>query len=184
MADSASEKWNKRFANADKPPAAATVLQNHLQFLPTQGSALDLACGLGGNALLLTRHGLNTSAWDISATGLAKLQHFAGQQGLSINTQQIDLEADKISAQKFDVITVSHYLYRPLFPALISALNKGGVVFYQTFTNSNTGKGGPSSPAFLLSDNELLEAFSSLETLFYQQTDSPNMAYYIGRKPA
>lgn len=184
MASVAAQKWDKRFAGADSAPKASKVLQDHTAFLPKYGNALDLACGLGGNALLLANRGLNTSAWDISATGLAKLQHFAGQQGLSISTQKIDLEADSFPTQKFDVITVSHYLYRPLFPALISALNKGGLVFYQTFTNSNTGKGGPSNPAFLLSDNELLEVFSSLETLFYQQTDSPNMAYYIGRKPA
>jgi SAM-dependent methyltransferase len=184
MASIAAQKWDKRFAGADSAPKAAKVLQHHTALLPKHGNALDIACGLGGNALLLANRGLNTSAWDISATGLAKLQHFAGQQGLRINTQQIDLEADSFPAQKFDAITVSHYLHRPLFPALISALNKGGVVFYQTFTNSNTGVGGPSNPAFLLGDNELLEAFSSLETLLYQQTDSPNMAYYIGRKLA
>jgi tellurite methyltransferase len=184
MASIAAQKWDRRFAGADSAPKAAKVLQDHTEFLSKHGHALDIACGLGGNALLLASLGLNTSAWDISATGLAKLQHFAGQQGLSINTQQIDLEADSFPAETFDVIIASHYLYRPLFPALISALNKGGVVFYQTFTNSNAGKGGPSNPAFLLGDNELLEVFSSLETLFYQQDDSPNMAYYIGRKLA
>lgn len=182
MASEAAQKWDRRFASADTASNAAKLLQDHTELLPKHGNAVDIACGLGGNALLLASRGLNTSAWDISTTGLAKLQHFAGQQGLSINTQQIDLEADSFPVETFDVIAVSHYLYRPLFPALISALNKDGVIFYQTFTDSNKGKGGPSNPAFLLADNELLEAFSCLETLFYQQTNSPNMAYYIGRK--
>jgi 2-polyprenyl-3-methyl-5-hydroxy-6-metoxy-1,4-benzoquinol methylase len=182
MASIAAQKWDKRFAGADSAPKAAKVLQDHMAFLPKHGNALDVACGLGGNALQLASRGLNTSAWDISAMGLAKLQHFAGEQGLGINTQHIDLEVDNFPAQQFDVITVSHYLHRPLFPALVSALNQAGVIFYQTFTSTNAGKGGPSNPAFLLSDNELLEAFSNLETLFYQQTNSPNMAYYIGRK--
>jgi tellurite methyltransferase len=186
MADSASEKWNKRFANADKPPVAATVLQNHLQFLPTQGSALDLACGLGGNALLLAKCGLATSAWDIAAIGLEKLQLFAALQDFAVTSRQIDLENDAFPSQTFDVITVSRYLHRPLFANIVLALNSGGVVYYQTFT-AKAGNGAPSNPNFLLADNELLEQFSSLETLFYQQDnsdDKPNMACYIGRKPS
>jgi tellurite methyltransferase len=187
MADSASEKWNKRFANADKPPAAATVLHNHLQFLPTQGSALDLACGLGGNALLLAKCGLATSAWDIAAIGLEKLQLFAALQDFAVTSRQIDLENDAFPSQTFDVITVSRYLHRPLFTNIIAALNSGGVIYYQTFT-AKAGNGAPSNPNFLLADNELLEQFSSLETLFYQQDDNsddkPNMAHYIGRKPS
>jgi tellurite methyltransferase len=187
VADSASEKWNKRFANAEMPPTAATVLQKHLQFLPTQGSALDLACGLGGNALLLAKCGLATSAWDIAEIGLEKLQLFAALQDFAVTTRQIDLESDAFPGQTFDVIAVSHYLHRPLFANIISALNSGGVAYYQTFT-AKAGNGAPSNPKFLLADNELLEQFSSLETLFYQQDDNrdnrPNMAYYIGRKPS
>ena len=159
MANIAAQKWDKRFATSDTPPNAAKVLQDHTALLPKQGHALDLACGLGGNALLLAGHGLNTSAWDISATGLSKAQLFAAQQKLSLTTKQIDLEADTFPAETFDVITVSHYLHRPLFAALICALNKGGMIFYQTFTNANAGKGGPSNPAFLLGDNELLDGF-------------------------
>ena len=190
MADSASEKWNKRFANTEKPSTAATVLQNYLKFLPSQGSALDLACGLGGNALLLAKCGLTTSAWDIAEVGLEKLQLFAALQDFAVTTRQIDLENDAFPSQTFDVITVSRYLHRPLFAKIISALNSGGVVYYQTFT-AKARNGAPSNPSFLLADNELLEQFSSLETLFYQQDDDgdsrdnkPNMAYYIGRKPS
>lgn len=187
MSDSASQKWNKRFTNAEAASYPADILHNHLHFLPQQGCALDLACGLGGNALLLAKCGLTTSAWDIAKTGLMKLQLFAAQQKLTITTKQIDLENDVFPNLTFDVITVSRYLHRPLFANIVSALNNGGMVFYQTFT-ANGSRGAPSNPNFLLTDNELLERFSSLETLFYRQDNNndnqPNMAYYIGRKPS
>ena len=187
MSDSASQKWNKRFINAEAASSPADILHNHLHFLPQQGCALDLACGLGGNALLLAKCGLTTSAWDIAKTGLMKLQLFAAQQKLTITTKQIDLENDVFPNLTFDVITVSRYLHRPLFANIVSALNNGGMVFYQTFT-ANGSRGAPSNPNFLLTDNELLERFSSLETLFYRQDNNndnqPNMAYYIGRKPS
>jgi 2-polyprenyl-3-methyl-5-hydroxy-6-metoxy-1,4-benzoquinol methylase len=34
-------------------------------------AALDLACGLGANALVLAKQGLTTEAWDISAIFIA-----------------------------------------------------------------------------------------------------------------
>jgi SAM-dependent methyltransferase len=185
MTDSASQKWNKRFSNANTASTPAEILHHHLHFLPPQGSALDLACGLGGNALLLAQCGLTTSAWDIADTGLKKLQLFASRQKLLVTTRQIDLENDVFPNLTFDVITVSRYLHRPLFANIVAALNKGGTVFYQTFT-ANGSRGAPSNPNFLLTDNELLERFSNLETLFYRQDNNndnqPNMAYYIGRK--
>ena len=122
MASAATQKWNARFARAKKPVNAAKVLHNHIEFLPQQGTAVDLACGLGGNALLLANHGLATSAWDAAEIGLAKLQLFAAQQQLTVTTRQVDLESDIFPAQTFDIVTVSHYLHRPLFPKIIAAL--------------------------------------------------------------
>lgn len=59
--------------------------------LPALGRALALACGLGGNALLLAAHGLETHAWDISDVAVARLQERARQQGLSLHAEVRDI---------------------------------------------------------------------------------------------
>ena len=60
------DKWDRRYSDPANEARAAQVLSDNLHLLPTQGTALDLACGLGGNALLLARQGLTVEAWDLS----------------------------------------------------------------------------------------------------------------------
>ena len=72
------EKWDNIFSQADvKNISANEVLQQNTHLLPASGRVLDLACGLGGNALLLAQAGLETYAWDISAVALSRLQSAA-----------------------------------------------------------------------------------------------------------
>ncbi len=165
---SQQEKWNKRYAQADLPRAenACEVLQRNTALLPKSGKALDLACGLGANALLLAEHGLHVEAWDISDTALAKLSATAST--LPVTTRQRDTEKYPPEADSFDVIVVSRFLHRPSLPALAQALKPGGLLFYQTF-NRDKPAGGPSSPDFLLERGELLRVFSALEICFYQE---------------
>jgi len=71
MSTSDRDKWNRIYAGGrGDSPAAARVLVDFEHLLPATGRALDLACGSGGNALLLAQHGLKTWAWDISDTAV------------------------------------------------------------------------------------------------------------------
>ena len=66
-----SDKWDLRYK--DRLPLdqhACEVLQDYVHLLPDSGRALDLASGLGGNAIFLAQQGLNTVAWDISRLAL------------------------------------------------------------------------------------------------------------------
>jgi hypothetical protein len=58
----------------------------------------------------------------------------------------------------FDGIVVTNYLHRPLLPRLVSSLEAGGVLVYETFARGNEKFGKPSNPAFLLEPGELLDA--------------------------
>jgi SAM-dependent methyltransferase len=164
------EKWDKRYGDADKYPIAAEVLKRNLHLLPGEGRALDLACGLGGNALTLSRHGLRTVAWDISPVAIKRLASYATEAGLSNLTAQVrDVEQQPPSPASFDLIIVSYYLERALMPALIDALIPGGLIYYQTFTRAAVSDLGPSNPAFRLADNELMQLFSGLKLRYYRE---------------
>ena len=185
-----TSKWDKKFASADNPGKPATMLLQNQHLLPNTGNALDIACGLGASALFLAEHKLNTTAWDSSAVALEKVQLFAKQRNLSISTRQVDLETPLAAEKQYDVITVCHYLYRPLCPFIIDSLKPGGLLFYQTFTQFILSDEGPSNPAFLLDDHELLDLFSALSPVAYREERDcgnttrglRNVAYLVARK--
>jgi hypothetical protein len=55
-------------------------------------------------------------------------------------------------------VVVTHYLWRPLLPAIMAAVAPGGVLIYETFAAGNETVGKPSRPDFLLRPGELLDA--------------------------
>jgi SAM-dependent methyltransferase len=163
-------KWDERHADADKRPAPAEVLMRNLHLLPARGLALDLACGLGGNALTLAQKGLDVVAWDISPVAVQRLNAYAAEAKLTnLNAEQRDVEVSPPPPGQFDLIIVSHYLERSLIPALIDALSPGGLIYYQTFIKAAVSAIGPQNPLFRLDDNELLRLFSCLKLRYYRE---------------
>jgi tellurite methyltransferase len=163
-------KWDSRYGEgdaADARPCAVLDMFQHL--LPSVGSALDLACGLGGNALLLAARGLETSAWDLSPVGIAKLARHAAEHGLPLRADARDVQLRPPALGSFDVIVVSYFLERDLAPALQDALRPGGLLFYQTWTREAVDDRGPGNPAFRLAPNELLHLFPRLRVIAYRE---------------
>lgn len=168
------KKWNDIYAACDpsmvqQKAKAAYVLQEHSYLLPTSGLALDLACGLGGNAQLLANLGLQTHAWDISENAITHLQSSCKEQGISLTAEVRDIEQQPPIENSFDVICVSYYLERLLVKNIIDALRPNGLLFYQTFINEKVSDNGPSNPSYRLQPNELLALFSPLHILVYQE---------------
>ncbi|ATG92418.1 class I SAM-dependent methyltransferase [Methylomonas koyamae] len=183
-------KWDAIYRNAAEAPAASELLANHCYLLPERGNALDLACGLGGNALLLAKSGLNVAAWDVSPVALEKLRQNAERQSLSVNTRHCQIGAESLPTCAYDVIVICRFLDRTLCNAIMAALNPGGLLFYQTFTRDKLDQHGPSNPDYLLAHNELLELFKPLSVVFYQEyarigdtrLGNRNEACFIGQK--
>ncbi len=171
MADSSlREKWDARHGEAGKTPTAAEVLALNRHLLPARGSALDLACGLGGNALLLAEQGLEVTAWDLSPVAIGRLRETAMMRGLGNLLAEVrDVEQAPPPAAGFDVIVVSYYLERALAPLIAAALRPGGLLFYQTFTRIAVGDEGPTNPDYRLHDNELPHLFGGLKLRFYRE---------------
>lgn len=165
------DKWNRAYAAApeDAIPQAAPVLRDYAHLLPGAGRALDLASGLGGNALFLARRGLEVAAYDISEVGLERLGRLAIGQGVRVEAEVRDVICHPPEAGRFDVIVVSRFLARGLAPAIVQALRPEGVLFYQTFIREKAQPGGPSHPDYLLGTGELLALFSGLRLLAYRE---------------
>jgi len=165
-----TEKWNTRYRDKRvEDTEAVGVVRENLHLLPNEGRALELACGLGANAILLARHGLATEAWDISPVAVAKLEAYATQHRLPLQARVRDLTAEPPEPEGFDIIVVSRFLDRALCPAITAALRPGGVLFYQTFIREAITDRGPPDPRFRLARNELLTLFPALVVRFYRE---------------
>ncbi|MDH5516524.1 MAG: methyltransferase domain-containing protein [Gammaproteobacteria bacterium] len=164
------QNWNQRYQlKAITEPEAAYVLTANSHLLADKGRALDLACGLGANAIFLARKGYQVTAVDYSAVALEKLDRFAESENLSINSRLIDLENFEGALGNYDLIVVSYYLQRELFPLILSAINSGGMLFYQTFSGIADNMSGPKNAAFRLKRSELLALSSGHEILYYRE---------------
>ena len=185
------DKWNSRYKESAVVPKAARVLHENLHLLPTKGLALDVACGLGGNAIALARQGLQVDAFDISDVAIAALQEQVEQNGLSINALVRDIEQTPLEPRTYDVIVVSYFLSRPLFPLLIAALKPGGLMYYQTFTQSKVSDRGPQNPDYRLADQELISLMAGCHLLVYREEGCVGNTregfrdelMYVGMKP-
>ena len=169
-------KWNARYQRKldQQPdePKPCSLLSQHLHLLPNNPSptkqALDLAAGLGGNAIQMAKLGWDSHAWDISSIGLGIIDKAADSQGLDVTTKLLDLEQHRLPEAAFDLIVVSYFLSRELCPAIEAALKPGGLLFYQTFAWDKVSSTGPSNDSFLLKNNELFTLFPNLIVRFYQ----------------
>lgn len=165
------ERWEQYYQSleADSLPKPAAVLTENSHLLPEHGTALDLACGRGGNALYLAAHGLETSAWDYADAAIDRLRNTAADCHLQIECIVRDVCRQPPEPDTFNVIVVSHFLDRSLAPHIMQALRPGGLLFYQTFIRDKLGTSGPTNPDFLLAPNELLQLFAGMHLCFYRE---------------
>jgi len=113
---------------------------------------LDVAAGGGRHCRLFAARGHRVVAVDRDVSALA------GADAAEI--VPADLEDGSpwpLAGRRFGAVVVTNYLHRPLWPALLAALEPGGVLLYETFMIGNERFGKPSNPAFLLRDGELLD---------------------------
>jgi SAM-dependent methyltransferase len=117
------------------------------------GTVLDLACGGGRHTRLLAGMGYAVHAVDRDAEAL---EHLADLD--RVTTRCADLEAGPwpYGNRGFAGIVVANYLWRPLLPQLLAALEPDGVLIYETFMLGHERFGKPANPAFLLRPGELL----------------------------
>lgn len=162
--------WDERYRAAEPDwPLPSAVLRDYAHLLPPRGTALDLACGRGGNALFLARLGLSVDAWDLSAVAIEQVGEFAREQRLDVSATVRDVVAEPPSSVNYDVITVSYFLERALAPVLMAALRPGGLLFYQTFGPERVAGRGPRNPAYRLEQGELLRMFAALTPCLYRE---------------
>ena len=128
-------------------------------------TVLDLACGFGRNSNILVEKGFQVLAVDIDEKKLSQITD------KRIIKKKINVEKLKnwpLFPNKFDIIIVFNFLFRPIFPNIISSLNKNGFLIYETFGKGHSRYGPPKNQNYLLENQELKKLTKILSLIAYE----------------
>ncbi|RME45071.1 MAG: class I SAM-dependent methyltransferase [Chloroflexi bacterium] len=173
-------RWNERYRRHKPFFEPARLLVEHAGLL-RGGRALDLACGMGGNAFFLARHGYRVDAVEISEVALEIAQTEARRRGLAVNWVQARAEHLPLSAPAYDCIVVFRFLVRSVMDELQRLLKPGGILFYETFNLRRLDTHPDFNPDYLLKVGELSAWFEALEAI--TAGDRGDVSWFVGRKP-
>jgi tellurite methyltransferase len=170
--ESDRKRWDRKYRGREFVYGRNPVpfLKNHLRFLE-KGSALDLACGEGRNAVFLALHGCHVEAVDISSVALKKGRELAKAAGVEVDFIRADLDSYPLPREKYDLISVFYFWDRRLIPRIKKGVKRGGRVVFETYTRETLPRNleGPREAKYLLRPNELLRVFSGFRILFYRE---------------
>ncbi len=124
--------------------------------------------------MVLAEAGFTVFGVDRDLKALCAAGALVASAGSQLRAWCADLTETPLPTSRFDVIVVTRYLQRALFPSLMEALAPAGVLLYETFTVFQRAHGGgPTSSDHLLEPGELVRAFDRLEPLYYEEVAAP-----------
>jgi SAM-dependent methyltransferase len=145
-----------------------------------QGSVLDIACGQGRHMQWFALRGHPVFGVDRSPDAIRAASCFGEAVLADIeNGPWPLLSGDQV--RQFKAVIVTHYLWRPLFPVIAQSVAPGGLLLYETFSSGNETVGKPSRPDFLLRPAELLETFSSMRIVAFEDGFLQNPPRFVQR---
>lgn len=174
MSQADATKWDARYrdgayANRRHPTPLLVRFGPELR----RGTALDIACGAGRNALFLAESGFEVDAVDISGTGLKRLEADAKAADLDIRLFEADLERgfpETLGIRDcYDLIVMVRYVNLPLIGAVANRLADGGVFLCEQHLKTDEDVVGPRSEAWRLEPNALLDAARDLRIHFFRE---------------
>jgi SAM-dependent methyltransferase len=163
--------WNARYDTAELiwKGDPNQFLPGEVEGLPI-GTALDLACGEGRNAVWLATRGWEVTGVDFSEVGVTKARSLAADNGVSGTWITADVTTWLPPAAGFDLV-ILFYLQLPaaeLVDALrtaVAAMAAGGTLLLvaHDLLNLSEGVGGPQDAAVLTTAESVVDALAAAE---------------------
>lgn len=180
-----AQDWDERYA--EKPRLWSEepnrFVAEELEGLEP-GSALDLACGEGRNAVWLAEKGWEVTGVDFSAVALARAHRMAGDREVEVDWVVADI-LDWDPGRRFDLVLVA-YVHLPLRERMaamqkaVSWVAPGGYLLLVGHDVSTVGVSGPPNPELLWDPERAAEAVRSLQVVKSErrarETDAGEMA--------
>jgi SAM-dependent methyltransferase len=164
------ERWNHRWAG--ERAQASTAPSRFLVAEATDlrvGTALDLACGAGRNAVWLAGQGWRVTAVDFSEVALRMARRLAAERRVEVDWIEADVVAWTPPARAYDLVCVL-YLQLPaparrtVLARAAEAVRAGGtlLVVGHDLLNLTEGWGGPTQPDVLFTPDDVVAEIGDL----------------------
>jgi len=157
------DEWNRRYEGA---ALLWTAAPNRFLVAEAEGlepgTALDLACGEGRNAVWLAERGWRVTGVDFSAVGLEKARRLAAGRG--VEAEWIEADLVEYRPERAVELVLCFYLQlpaverRPVLRTAADAVGPGGTLLVVAHDRSNLehGHGGPSDERVLYSPADVV----------------------------
>jgi SAM-dependent methyltransferase len=171
---SSATAWNERYAAMPGMFGTAPneFLREQAWRFPPGGAALALGDGEGRNGVFLATQGLDVTALDWSAQGVAHARALAARHGVALRCVVADATGWEWPQSQFDLIAWIFVHMPPDDRAVVArhaarALRPGGLLVLEGFSPAPEGRraGGPREPALLWTRAAVEGAFPGLDTL-------------------
>ena len=152
----------------------------HVEHLfPTEGTALELACGRGRGAVWLASRGMDYWGVDVSPVGIALARNLTSLYGLDDRCQfdVVDLDEGLPSGPPVNLVFCHLFRDPRLDGAIIERLAPGGMLAVAVLSEVGAGPG-----EFRARSGELRDAFGRLEIV--DEGEGDGIAWILARRPA
>lgn len=158
--------WDQTYASRGGPdPGTVAVPADFTAFaeeFPTEGTALDIACGRGGGAVWLARRGLQVWGMDVSEVALGQARDLAEHWQVSDRCRfsAADLDDGLPAGPPVDVIVCHRFRAPDLTTAIIDRLKPGCLLAVSVLSEVGAGPG-----RYRAAPGELVAAYAGLATV-------------------
>ena len=148
--------------HGQEPPSNWVMRWSHLA--PKGKTVLDIACGHGRHMRHFASLGHPVVGVDRNPEAITAVSPF----GEAV-CADIENGPWPFVGREFGGVVVTNYLWRPLWPHILSCLAPNGVLIYETFAAGNETVGKPSRSDFLLRTGELLTLCKDLRIVAFEE---------------
>ncbi len=163
------EHWDGRYRAVEGAPDPALFLDEVAHLLPESGSMVDVAGGLGANALWFAKRGFAATVLDVSGEALDRASQAGDDHGLELECLDRDIEADGLPSGRSWDVALMHLFWDPdVLVALPGILSAGGLLLFAQPTVRNLERHERPGLRFLLEVGQLarlVKGMGELEVL-------------------
>jgi SAM-dependent methyltransferase len=127
--------------------------------------------GQGRNTIYLAQQGWDSNGFDPADRAVAAAQEEARKLGVKITTQVVRAEDFDWGDARWDLIVLSYVGAREFAASVMRALRPGGMVVVEAF-HRDAAKTRPIGGAVLFDTNELLQIFTGLRVVHYEDREA------------